>query len=115
MLRTLDDFPVDSQQVPAVQRLESKVIVGVVARHDDGSLQLFSVVHDDLVGLVGDQRSALTVDGDVVQVLHCLYEAVYKKREEVRRDAKVGREETMRVIASEGKSPVGCIRGEKRL
>ena len=59
VLRSLDDVAVDAQQVRALERLESKVVVLEVAVIDNRTVESVTIGHDESVHIVGDQRRLL--------------------------------------------------------
>ena len=74
MLRALDDFIVDLEQVAALQGFESEIIVVEVSIVDDLGIEEFRVVTDDLNNVVRYEGGVLSGDGvDVgVKVFHRL-------------------------------------------
>ena len=74
VLRALDDFVVDLEQVAALQGFESEVIVVEVPVVDDLGIEEFRVVSDDLDHVVCHEGGVLTRDGvDIrVEVFHRL-------------------------------------------
>ena len=60
LLRAFGHFAVELEQVGALERLESEVVVAEIAVVDDGGVQLFGVGLDDLHDVVGDEAGVLS-------------------------------------------------------
>ena len=59
VLWTLSDFTVELEQVGALERLESKVVIVVVSAVIDVVVEHIGVGHDHVVDLFGDERRML--------------------------------------------------------
>ena len=70
LLRPLNDFPVDLKQVGSLKCLVSKILVVEVAVVDDGRVQTFGILLDDVVVVLGDHGSWPTMGLHVEQVGH---------------------------------------------
>ncbi len=57
VLRSLDDFAIDSEKVRSFKSFETEIVVSEITIVDNGRVENVLVVHDDLVDVGGNHRS----------------------------------------------------------
>jgi hypothetical protein len=67
VLRTFSNLAVQTQQIRPLQGLEAEILIVEVTIIDNGRIQLISMLHDNVVDLLGDHGCSLVVLGvDIV-------------------------------------------------